>query len=220
MDEILEEAQRQDEAIVKSFFSKHLAWVDGYTPGSDIPKINWKTFMRELNKFPDIVFYETGIGNYIPLFYMILVPKVPLRVVERLLEINETGAANYALWSDEDANEWNIFQWMQWANLTTISPEILTFLVRKAPFAVCDVHAEKTESPLYFFIAAGERKLTEQVEAILSASLCATSTVLSNHFTGERKVPAAVLNFALDAALRRERAGRSIFGWVFTHDEE
>jgi hypothetical protein len=143
---------------------------------------------------------------------VILVPDVPIEVVEMLHDINED-----AMWETEDDYGWNIFQWMQWGLREDMSPEILRFFLKKAPRLICDEKQEENETPLEFFLH-GQDELTEQIVAILECSPHATAMLLANHFSGKRVVPTAVLKCALDNAFIYERQRREIFGLEFKID--
>jgi hypothetical protein len=134
--------------------------------------VNWEEFSRDLSKWPEMAFgsfpglcnwperfgNDRYLGDFPLLFWVILVPDVPLAVFHELIRLNPNAIHYYAF--PEASN-------IQHAQLDTIPPDILRTILDREGFQSCVTakRGDRHESPLEFFIRSNPD--SEQVKVIL-----------------------------------------------------
>jgi hypothetical protein len=195
-----------------SLFRKHLDWImeERYEDGP----VNWKEFLEDLRRCPDMAFLEMGCGDLCALQYVIVIDNVPLNVVSALLKVNP-----HALTVTDSDEGWNTLQWLEVMDKPMVSPEILGMLLDIAPELVVEENIASRPSdvgPLYYFVRHNPD--SDQVNAILESSDYAVAMLLTFHFLGTEIVPPSLLKRTLNRAL--EVDSNRIFGLEYWYGEE
>jgi hypothetical protein len=156
------------------------------------------------------------------LFFVILVPEVPLDIVQELLRVYPG-----AIEEREHDHRWNILQQIQWADMDTISPEVLRELLERYPESVLEEKLEENETPLTFFLSKNPH--SEQVKVILEClrlkdmvrTLMDYYHIYDGHITSEALM--VILDRASDLereTLDLERDHEGIFFWEVEFDDD
>jgi hypothetical protein len=200
------------EEDAKRLFNKHLDWfVNGdilwnILNAIDTLTVDWEEFLSDLRRCPELASIKMGISSLCALQYVLLIDDVPAKVIRKLVKVNPD-----ALNACEAHHGWNTLQWLQWANQTETSPEILCILLERRPEFAIQEKAEEKLAPVYHYMR--HNPLSDQVKAILETSNEAVALVLAFHFSGEEPIPIPpkLFKFALNRAYKLEKSGHSIF---------
>jgi len=157
-----------------------------------VANINWDEFLIDLNEVPEIANLFVNVLMAPPFMYVMLAPKVPFIVIQRLLEINPT-AVDYDSGSIEDGGSWMnvVFKfydgWRTGEFINEINPKTLRLIMEtmnndEIPIednSGCNVLIE-------CFVGFDTEHLTLQTKIILELSPCANLHVLKRHFSGPK----------------------------------
>lgn len=202
--------EEETKKTARRLFDKYFEdWIDGLPFNAGTVEIGWSDFLSDLRGFPALAFVPGGMSEFPPLFYVILARDVPVEVVRELLQVNPE-----AVRKKEADHRWTIFQWIQWASLDSINPEVVRLILELFPESVIEQrHATVPENPLEFFMENDPQ--SDVVRVIHETSPYAVAFSLAHHLTGHHVLTEHVLDYVLGRASNFESRNQSVFSLKF-----